>query len=153
MVDWNMSPSGSLCLDNGALRPQVWAVVSYVLRLRLVFSMLTMLVGVYACVWPGAVQAQDSVSETHAQHSVHVSAQAQASLLQPAQLPAAPLHEPANEMSDVQSVEDSPDDEEFADVAKWLESRVLAFVQRGPASIQLESSHAPSTQLDRPPRV
>lgn len=137
-----LSLGGNRTLDKRTRRPQVWAVVSYALRLRLVFSMLTAFlgvsVGVYA--WPGAVQAQDSVAS-------------QAAQLRSAQLPTAPQDEPAHQMSDVQSAEDSPDDEEFADMSRRPLGRAPAFLQCGPASLQLEPSHAPSTGLDRPPRV
>jgi hypothetical protein len=134
--------SGSVSLDKMSYRPQIRSVVSYGLRLRLVFSMLTAFAAAYACSWGGVSEAYAQPAAQLADAGIHA-----------AQLPTGPLHLAAPELADAVSGEDTPDDEELADLSKSLLGRAHALVACAPASLQLEPSHTPSTQLDRPPRA
>jgi len=135
--------------------------VSIVLRKRLLFALLTAVAAVYG--WASGAQAHvsDRVSAMDAQLSavaadvgphnvVHSASEAGQFRVERAPAPVNPIPA-APDMNDV-SAEDAPDDEELADMAANPLGHVHGALQTGPASIQLEPSHAPSTQLDRPPR-
>jgi hypothetical protein len=116
------------------------------LRHRLLFTLLAALLGVFGARALACGFAADS-------GIAWVVGGAQETQLQGAPAPFAPHHADLPSDAELASAQDSPDDEELADLAGGLLGHVQRPMQRGPVSIELEPSHAPSTQLDRPPRA
>jgi hypothetical protein len=121
-------------------------------RQRLLFSLLAALFAVGSGLFGARAlacgSAADSGSAVFALGSLSQGAQ-----LHGVPAPAAPQRADLPADTELSAAEDSPDDEELADMASGLLGHVQRLMQRAPASIQLEPAHAPSTQLDRPPRV
>lgn len=122
--------------------------MSSLLRIRLLLGLLTALVVTGS--WPSGARAEECGSPAQDRASL---AHPQPNMLQGSQLPDSPLHGEQPGTAALVSAEDSPDDEELAVVAPCWLGRARELMQLGPASIQLEPAHAPSTQLDRPPRA
>lgn len=131
------------------------------LRIRLLFSLLTALL--VAGIGQGGARAQDCgsadqsgaapVASCAGGSAALTSADGErAAKLERSSAPSAPAHGEQPGSADGVS-EDSPDDEELADLAASALIRAHAPLLHAPASIQLEPAHAPSTQLDRPPRA
>lgn len=132
-------------LDKLALRPQVRAVVTSLLR-QLPFMLLAALLAVASGLFGARTGFCGAAADSGAGF-------AQESRLHGAPAPVAPLHADLPADAELASAEDSPDDEELADLGAGLLGRVQRPMQHAPVRIQLEPAHAPSTQLDRPPRA